>query len=101
MADNIRNRSLHIINNFLSSPPTPSAIDLHITRIKKTTNRFIKNHPDLVITRADKRNVTVVLNRADYIQKMKMLLNDSKTYVRVARDPIKRITNDLRSLLAR
>lgn len=62
--------------------------------MKKTTKQFIKNHPEVVITRADKGNVTVVLNRVDYIQKMESLISDDKTCARVSRDPIEKISND-------
>jgi len=35
----------------------------------KTTKHFIKNHPNVIFTRADKGNITVALDRNDYIAK--------------------------------
>jgi len=43
----------------------------------------------------------VVLNRDDYFSKMNELLSDSHTYQIIERNPIKKLSQDLRSLLTR
>ncbi|KYN37533.1 hypothetical protein ALC56_08095 [Trachymyrmex septentrionalis] len=52
-----------------------------------------------LIMKADKDNVTVVLNRADYVHKMEVILSDINTYQRITRDPTKKLTSDLLAFL--
>ena len=42
--------------------------------MSKTTKSFLRNNHDIMITRADKGNVTVVVRKEDYRQKMLTLL---------------------------
>ena len=44
-----------------------------------------------VITKADKGNCFVVIDRREYDKKMKALLNDEKTYKKEKKQPFKRI----------
>lgn len=55
----------------------------------------------IFFTRADKGNVTVAMNRDDYIDKMSALLSNNNTYKTIDKDPIKKVTSDLRTLLKR
>jgi len=57
--------------------------------LKKTCNQFIKNNPQIIFTRADKGNTTVILERNEYINKMKNMLQDKETYTLTNRDPTK------------
>ncbi|EFN64518.1 hypothetical protein EAG_01380, partial [Camponotus floridanus] len=61
----------------------------------------LSDHPNIIITRADKRNVTVVLDRDIYITKMQNLLFDDSTYTVITKDSTKKVCNNLKSLLAR
>ena len=97
----VRNRSAPIINRLPSySFPHSYALE-ELNRLASATSSFLKENPNLILTRADKGNVTVALNRDDYIQKMEALLNDRETYTVVRRDPSKTITSNLRDLLSR
>jgi len=53
----------------------------------------------LIFTRVDKNNITVILNRNNHLSKMEILLSDTSTYEMIQTDPIKRLTNDLKTLL--
>ncbi|KAL6418761.1 hypothetical protein ACFW04_011799 [Cataglyphis niger] len=97
VAANIRNAG--IIGKFLSSPSNPFEIDRCIGKMSRITSSFLK-HPDLLITRSDKGNTTVALDKSEYIHKMELLLNDKNTYSIVNRDSVRRITNDLPLFIA-
>ena len=56
-------------------------------------------HPSVVFTLADKSNVTVAMDRDAYRDKMTELLEDSDTYVPIKRDPTKKFTLALRTML--
>ncbi|XP_071576894.1 uncharacterized protein [Temnothorax nylanderi] len=52
-----------------------------------------------MITRADKGNVTVVLDGSDYLNKMNSMLSDENTYIVLRKDPTRKITKELNNLL--
>lgn len=76
-------------------------IELLISKWSSFTKKFIREHPDILFTRADKGNVTVAMNKKDYITKMEELPSDKNTYIINKKDPTKQITGELRTLLKR
>jgi len=56
-----------------------------------STKKFIKNHPNILFIKSDKGNVTIVIKRSDYRRKMEEMLLDTNTYVKMNRDPTKKI----------
>jgi len=69
--------------------------DLKIIKLLNITNKFIKNNPNIIFNRADKENITVALNRTDYINKIEDMLKDIDTYNSpVNKNPIRKFTND-------
>jgi len=50
------------------------------------TKKFVKEHPEVFFIRTDKGNVTVALNKSQYIEKMGSMLSDKNTY-EIKRDP--------------
>lgn len=65
------------------------------------TREFLNEHNDVLITRADKGSITVALNKNEYINKMNIMLADTQTYSVIEKNPIKKITDNLRQLLFR
>jgi len=72
-----------------------------LSSLTKITKKFLFDHSDIVVTKADKENVTVSLSRTDYLNKMHDLLSDRETCVVVNCDPTKKITAQLKDLLQR
>jgi len=79
-ANNIRCLAIQTLNECLSSPLSFSHIDSRLSSLTKITKKFLFDHPDIVVTKADKGNVTVSLNRTDYLNKMHDLLSDRETF---------------------
>jgi len=69
--------------------------------MSRLSRKFLSDHPDLIITRADKGNTTVAMDRGTYLNKMNDLLTDSNTYVIIKKNPVNKIISNLRELLAR
>jgi len=44
---------------------------------------FIKKHSSIIFTRADKGNITVALDKNEYITKMEDILHDQDTYINI------------------
>ena len=43
----------------------------------------LKDNPNTVLCKADKENIIVILNKADYIEKMMVILNDSSNFLKL------------------
>jgi len=97
--NNIRNRSISIVNNLFSfSPQINSEID-HLINLKKYTQHFLKNNNNIILTRADKGNITVALDKDNYVNKMNEMLSDNSIYIKIKKDLTKRIIGNLRKIL--
>jgi len=67
----------------------------------KSYKNFIRNNPDIIFTRADKSNTTVILERKDYFKEINDMLLDTNTYTIIKRDPSSKMICNLRGLLTR
>ena len=61
-----------------------------LEKARKTTNKFMKEHPNLVIVQSDKGNKTVIMQAEDYKLKMLELIKNSDIYQPLTRDPTNR-----------
>lgn len=67
----IRNHTARFLEEMCSSPSCGSSnFDRKIVKLLKITKLFLADHPNLIVTRADKGNTTVALDRDDYLAKM-------------------------------
>lgn len=76
-----------------------SIIDNKLLQMHKLTQQFIKQHPNIIFTRADKGNITVAIDKNEYLSQMKNALNDPNTYTVVEKNPTKKIENELNNRL--
>lgn len=83
---NARNSLVNILSNYKYNSSKPSPSDQHLLDSLKTTKKYLKNHPELLVASADKGNVTVIIATEQYNQKMLELLDDSETYIRIKKD---------------
>ncbi|XP_076065026.1 uncharacterized protein LOC143039059 [Oratosquilla oratoria] len=60
----------------------------------------LRENKDIVIRRADKSDLFVILNRSDYIEKVESILQDTSKFVRVNRNPIDNIRKRVTKLIA-
>ena len=54
----------------------------------------LKKDQHLHITKADKSNAVVIMNKQDYINKMETLLSDEDTYERLQNNPIESVNSN-------
>lgn len=94
-----RNKSINIITNHLNSLNNHNISHNPFHKIQKKTKIFLKKNPDILITRADKGNVIVALNKDDYQNKTNALLSDERTYQLVKSDPTTTIQNKLNKII--
>ena len=53
----------------------------------KLKKNFLKNNPHILITKADKGNTTVAMDKNKYIIQATFILSDKKTYEPLKKDP--------------
>ena len=52
------------------------------------THKFIKDNPDILITRADKGSVPIIVNKENYTCDVKKVLSDVKYYILLENYPL-------------
>ncbi|XP_059067539.1 uncharacterized protein LOC131044502 [Cryptomeria japonica] len=62
-------------------------------------NNLMHNN-DLIISRADKGNATVIMSKPDYLAKMEILLSDSSSFKILSRNPCPKILKAVRSAIS-
>jgi len=97
----IRNLSIPIINRIFHDRMELKTHNKFISSLLSITKSFTREHPEVFFTKADKGNTTVILNKTDYFNKMTDLLSDTHTYKIIHHNPIRKLLQDLHSLLSR
>ncbi|BHF61535.1 hypothetical protein SprV_0100451000 [Sparganum proliferum] len=70
-----------------------------LSKVERDALRELKAEKDLFIVPAEKGRSTVVLDRTDYLQKAKGLLEDRQFYVSCATNPLKTLTRGINATL--
>jgi len=96
-----RTQIFPFLNNLQNIENHHSVTDFKIIQAIRNTNKFVKNHPDVLFTRADKGNTVVALDRMEYISKMEECLSDTNTYSILQRNPINKVLSNLKEILKR
>lgn len=71
----------------------------NLNQIVSQTKKFIRNNNDILITRADKGNTTVILNKSDYIEKTNTLLEDQSVYNKINKFTITTLQKSVEKIL--
>ncbi|XP_076029167.1 uncharacterized protein LOC143018013 [Oratosquilla oratoria] len=77
-----------IVYGALANQVPPSCPERFITAINS-----LKKDSDLHITKADKSNAVVIMNKNDYLNKMDVLLKDQVTYVQLLKNPTESVNS--------
>jgi len=99
IADKLRNNISNSLQKFLRRNKHQSFIDRTILNDFSACKKFLRNNNDIFVTRANKGQVTVILDKKTYIDQMMITLDDSSTYRKLMKDPTRRISNRLNELL--
>lgn len=97
LRNNIIARSTNVITNYFhhSTEIKPSLF----RKVFNKTRSFLKEHPDIIVTRSDKGNVTVVMYREEYIRLSYELINNDNSYVQINSDPTSGIQTKCNTLI--
>ena len=77
-----------IVYGAMSKPSPPNVPVRFLQAFKK-----IKEDETVKVTKADKSNAVVIMNKSDYISKIMTLLNDTDTYTKLRSDPTQTVNS--------
>lgn len=63
----IRSKAVNILTNHAKAPSRDTLDDIQLRQDIKIAREFISSHPEIIVSRADKGNVTVVADKQDYV----------------------------------
>jgi len=95
----IRNITIPFFHRLIHNKKSEKMREKRLIELKNATVKFCKSNPNVIFTRADKGNVTVAIDRIDYLNKIETLLQDQNTYMLINKDPMKNIENCLNTRL--
>lgn len=96
-----RNFFVYLFWSLFSRHEKRTTSDKRLLSTFMITKEFFNNNKDILITKADKGNSVVALDRNSYGEKRRSLLSDTDTYTMLRRSPINRILSGLHKLLTR
>lgn len=101
MVSTLRLDFVKTIKDFVQNKKHKSRFDIKVNTMILETKQFLKENTNLLITRADKGQTTVVMKTETYIEKMNELLNDTSTYKKISKDPLNIMKNAVNDLIKR
>jgi hypothetical protein len=87
------------LTKYMNRKRPVTKIEKFITDIFEKTREFVNRHKDIIITRSDKGNKTVIMKKQEYDQKMEDMLSDQETYIRLDNDPTREIERKNNNLI--
>ncbi|XP_011861707.1 PREDICTED: uncharacterized protein LOC105558566, partial [Vollenhovia emeryi] len=94
-----RNDVSNNLQRFLRANKHIDYLDRHILREHKECKKFLHLNDDVLVTKADKGQVTVIMDKTLYLSKMTELLDDDTKYKKIKKDPINQLTNKVKNLI--
>jgi len=75
--ESIRISVSNTLHKFLVQTKHINYVDKHILKASTYSKQFLRDNNDIMVTKADKGQTTVIMDKKDYYEKMNLLLNDS------------------------
>ena len=91
-ADQLRSEIVGTLKS--AKPPTSN-----ISKDERKAIKELQEEDSIMVLGADKGRATVVLDKSEYDNKMQALLSDTKTYVKLDKDPTPKLKKQLVSIL--
>lgn len=98
-AEIIRAGVCNIITNHINKHRDVKYIeDQWLLNEYKKTKIFLKENQQIIVTKADKGNKTIIMNKDEYENKMLVLLDDVETYKKIKKDPTENLCDQIKKL---
>ena len=96
--NNLSNSNLDIAKGLFYSAFNRQIDSNFPRRFRKSLNE-LKSDPDLHITKADKSNSVVILDKSQYLEKMNEILADENTYISLNKNPLENVIKEFNAKL--
>ena len=70
-----------------------------LTKSLRTAAKNLKNNEDIVIRRADKSAIYVIMNKSEYLHKVKDLLKDTSKFKQISNNPTERLKQEANKVI--
>jgi len=97
--EKMRPMIVNSLNKHLYSCKHLNYLNAHILREFNKCKKFLKNNDEVFVTRADKGQITVTMDRDTYINQMNNNLDDANIYRKINKNPLRKITTRLNDLV--
>ena len=94
-----RNTFIEISYQYIRKQQHINADEKTIAKNITLKTKFLHENKDIFVTKADKGNITLLMNRSDYIAKMEILLNDTNNYRLINDDPTLKLNKCTQEIL--
>ncbi|XP_053691042.1 uncharacterized protein LOC128739573 [Sabethes cyaneus] len=99
-ADEIRTDVAMAMINHINFQKQPRHHELEwINKDILKSGKFLAENPNILVTKADKGNKTVIISSSEYQEKMESLLDDETTYKKIKGDPTAKILKKISVLI--
>lgn len=95
----VRGKITNIITNYMGTGRTCDGLHSILRNYLKKTKIFLKDNPSVMITKADKGSTTVIIDKTDYINKSKGMLDDINVYKVLNSNPLLTVQNNINSFI--
>jgi len=99
VVDKVRSSFVNSLKKNLNSNKYLNYIDTQIYKEYVKCKKFLKNNDDIFVTRADKGQVTVLMDKNVYIKQMEEILKDDSTYRPLSKNPLRKMTTKLDGMI--
>lgn len=97
--NSMRSKATTIISNHLKKHSQKNSKQIILQKTYKSTKKFLKDHPELVVTSADKGNITIVMEKEEYNKKLLDSFNNHDKYRELAHDPTLKLEEENNKLV--
>ena len=98
--DLVREKIVHCIIKDGKNKKHLTSFEKNLQNNIKKTRTFLRDNKDLLVTRADKGNATVIINKNAYINKVELQLNNTKYYSKLPKNPISKLRNYTKHIIS-
>jgi hypothetical protein len=71
-----------------------------LTKELRVAAKQLKEHPDVIVRRADKSNIFVVMDKSEYKNKLDHILSNRNKFERITRNPVAALKTEVNKLIA-
>lgn len=94
-----RGETMIQISKFARQRQQLNKIDGYLQRAARTTRKFLKDNPTIMVSNSDKGGVTIISKKDEYLNKIRAMLSDVESFTPLQKDPTTTIKHKVNNCL--